>query len=69
MSHTPEPGYYDLSTPTYMPWIGERTIGAHAHFFQGVRNPIGIKVGPTAIPNDIVALIQHLSLKPDSPFH
>ena len=31
-------------------WIGDRTRqpdGAHVEFLRGVRNPIGIKVGPT----------------------
>lgn len=40
-------GWYDLTT--HFPWIGERTRGpggAHAEFFRGIRNPIGIKVGP-----------------------
>jgi 3-deoxy-7-phosphoheptulonate synthase len=41
-------GYYDLTT--HLPWIGMRTAsldGAHVEFFRGVRNPIGIKVGPS----------------------
>ncbi len=40
-------GWYNLST--HLPWIGKRTAeldGAHVEFFRGVRNPIGIKVGP-----------------------
>lgn len=42
-------GWYNLST--HLPWIGKRTAdldGAHVEFFRGVRNPIGIKVGPDA---------------------
>ena len=41
--------WYDCSA--HMLWIGERTRqpdGAHAAFFAGVHNPLGIKVGPTA---------------------
>jgi 3-deoxy-7-phosphoheptulonate synthase len=41
-------GYYDLTT--HLPWIGMRTAsvdGAHVEFFRGVRNPIGVKVGPS----------------------
>jgi 3-deoxy-7-phosphoheptulonate synthase len=40
-------GWYNLST--HLPWIGMRTAqpeGAHVEFFRGVRNPIGIKIGP-----------------------
>lgn len=40
-------GFYDLAT--HMPWIGMRTAnpeGAHVEFCRGIRNPIGIKVGP-----------------------
>lgn len=40
-------GYYNLST--HFPWIGMRTAqleGAHVEFFRGIRNPLGIKVGP-----------------------
>jgi 3-deoxy-7-phosphoheptulonate synthase len=40
-------GYYDLTT--HLPWIGMRTAsvdGAHVEFFRGVRNPIGVKIGP-----------------------
>jgi 3-deoxy-7-phosphoheptulonate synthase len=40
-------GWYDLST--HLPWIGMRTAeldGAHVEFFRGIRNPLGIKIGP-----------------------
>lgn len=40
-------GWYNLST--HMPWIGKRTAtldGAHVEYFRGIRNPIGVKVGP-----------------------
>lgn len=40
-------GWYDLST--HFPWIGMRTAdpeGAHVEFFRGIRNPVGIKLGP-----------------------
>jgi len=41
-------GWYNLST--HMPWIGMRTSqvdGAHVEFFRGIRNPIGVKIGPS----------------------
>ena len=40
-------GWFNLST--HFPWIGMRTAaldGAHVEYFRGIRNPIGIKVGP-----------------------
>jgi 3-deoxy-7-phosphoheptulonate synthase len=55
-------GYYDLST--HLPWIGERTRaldGAHVEFFRGVRNPVGVKVGPGASPSELLALIDRLN--------
>ncbi|MEE8057188.1 MAG: 3-deoxy-7-phosphoheptulonate synthase class II [Pseudomonadales bacterium] len=39
--------WYDCSA--HMLWIGDRTRqldGAHVEFFRGVKNPIGIKIGP-----------------------
>jgi len=40
-------GWYDLTT--HLPWIGMRTAspaGPHVEFCRGIRNPIGIKIGP-----------------------
>jgi 3-deoxy-7-phosphoheptulonate synthase len=56
--------WYDCSA--HMLWIGERTRqldGAHVEFLRGVRNPIGCKIGPTAEPDDLVALCD--ALDPD----
>jgi len=56
------PGFYDLTT--HLPWIGERTRGldgAHIEFFRGIRNPIGIKLGPSARPDEVVQLIETLN--------
>jgi 3-deoxy-7-phosphoheptulonate synthase len=53
---------YDLSA--HFVWIGERTRdldGAHVEFAAGIRNPIGIKIGPQATPADVRALIRKLS--------
>jgi 3-deoxy-7-phosphoheptulonate synthase len=47
-----------------MLWIGERTRqadGAHAEFFAGVHNPLGIKVGPTASAEEILELCERLN--------
>lgn len=41
-------------------WIGERTRqldGAHVDFFSRVRNPIGIKLGPTTTKDQVLSLI------------
>jgi 3-deoxy-7-phosphoheptulonate synthase len=59
-SLTGEP--YDCSA--HMLWIGERTRdlgGAHVEFFSGVRNPIGVKLGPTATAEDVIALTERLN--------
>ena len=45
-------------------WIGDRTRqpdGAHVEFLRGVRNPIGIKVGPTTQPDELLRLIERLN--------
>jgi 3-deoxy-7-phosphoheptulonate synthase len=54
--------WYDCSA--HMLWIGERTRqadGAHVAFFAGVHNPIGVKLGPAAVPADVVALCERLN--------
>ncbi|HYO53506.1 class II 3-deoxy-7-phosphoheptulonate synthase [Archangium sp.] len=54
-------GWYDLTT--HMPWIGERTRsldGAHVEFFRGIRNPVGVKLGPSVKPEDAVRLAERL---------
>ncbi len=53
---------YDVSG--HFLWIGERTRqadGAHLHFASVIRNPIGVKVGPTATPEDVVGLAERLN--------
>ncbi len=54
--------WYDCSA--HMIWIGERTRqldGAHVEFFAGVDNPIGSKLGPTATPDEAIALCERLN--------
>src|SRR5436190_5244446 len=56
--------WYDCSA--HMLWIGERTRqpgGAHVGFFSGVRNPLGVKLGPDATGDQAVELCE--SLNPD----
>ena len=45
-------------------WIGDRTRqpdGAHVEFLSGVDNPIGIKVGPTIIEDELITLCEKLN--------
>ncbi len=45
-------------------WIGDRTRqpdGAHVEFLRGVRNPIGLKVGPTLEPEGLLRLMDRLN--------
>jgi len=56
--------WYDCSA--HMLWAGERTRqvdGAHIGFLSGVDNPIGCKLGPTATPEEAVAVCR--ALDPD----
>src|SRR5271166_4010392 len=49
-------------------WIGDRTRqpdGAHVEFLRGVKNPIGLKVGPTTTADDLLRLIDILSPQND----
>lgn len=51
------------NTSGHMVWIGERTRqldGAHVELFRHLRNPIGIKLGPSTSPADAVALVERL---------
>ncbi|GAC1379253.1 MAG: 3-deoxy-7-phosphoheptulonate synthase class II [Marmoricola sp.] len=53
---------YDVSG--HMVWIGERTRqldGAHVELLSRVRNPIGVKLGPTTTPDDALALAAKLN--------
>jgi len=53
---------YDTSA--HFPWIGERTRaldGAHVEFFRHVRNPVGVKLGPSTTPQDALALVAALN--------
>jgi 3-deoxy-7-phosphoheptulonate synthase len=53
---------YDTSA--HFVWVGERTRdlgGAHVEFASGIRNPVGVKVGPDTKPSDVLALINRLN--------
>ncbi|OAX84240.1 3-deoxy-7-phosphoheptulonate synthase [Emergomyces africanus] len=54
----PSTSYY--ATSAHFLWIGDRTrqlSGAHVEFFRGLANPIGIKIGPTMEPDELVQLL------------
>jgi 3-deoxy-7-phosphoheptulonate synthase len=55
---------YDLAA--HLLWIGERTRdprGAHVAFARQIRNPVAVKIGPDANPQDVLELIE--ALDPD----
>lgn len=54
--------WYDCSA--HMVWIGERTRqvdGAHVEFLRGVKNPIGVKIGPGYDIDNVKELINALN--------
>ncbi len=45
-------------------WIGDRTRqadGAHVEFLRGLKNPLGMKVGPTQEPDDLLRILDLLN--------
>lgn len=53
---------YDVSG--HFVWIGERTRqldNAHVELLSRIRNPIGVKLGPTTTPDDAIALAAKLN--------
>ncbi|RDB26513.1 Phospho-2-dehydro-3-deoxyheptonate aldolase [Hypsizygus marmoreus] len=57
---TPLPQKAFYNTSAHFLWIGDRTrqlTGAHVEYFRGIRNPIGVKVGPTMQPEQLVRLL------------
>ena len=54
--------WYDTSA--HLVWIGDRTRqpdGAHVEFCRGIRNPIGIKCGPSLTGDDLLQLLDILN--------
>ena len=54
--------WYDCSA--HLLWIGDRTRqldGAHVEFLAGVENPVGVKLGPTTEPDEVLALCKRLN--------
>ena len=54
--------FYDCSA--HMLWIGERTRqldGAHIEFFRGLKNPLGVKIGPSIEEDELIRLIDAMN--------
>lgn len=57
--------WYDTSA--HMLWIGDRTRqldGAHIEYMRGIKNPIGVKAGPSMDPDELIRLID--AVNPDN---
>jgi 3-deoxy-7-phosphoheptulonate synthase len=53
-----------FDTSAHMLWIGDRTRqldGAHVEYLRGVKNPIGVKAGPTMDTEDLIRLCSVLN--------
>ena len=62
-----EGGMY--ATSGHMVWIGDRTRqpdGAHVEYARGIRNPIGLKCGPSTTPDGLMELIDILNPNDDA---
>ncbi|HLI13763.1 MAG TPA: 3-deoxy-7-phosphoheptulonate synthase class II [Alphaproteobacteria bacterium] len=54
--------WYDCSA--HLLWVGDRTRqpdGAHVEFLRGVKNPLGLKCGPSLSTDDLLRLIDLLN--------
>jgi 3-deoxy-7-phosphoheptulonate synthase len=54
--------WYDTSA--HFVWIGDRTrdpAGAHVEFCRGIKNPLGLKCGPSLTESDLLKLLSMLN--------
>ncbi len=54
--------WYDTSA--HFLWIGDRTRqpdGAHIEFMRGIKNPVGLKCGPSLEPDELLRVIDQLN--------
>ena len=59
--------WYDTSA--HMLWIGDRTRqldGAHIEYMRGIKNPIGVKAGPTMQADELIKLIDAVNPENES---
>jgi 3-deoxy-7-phosphoheptulonate synthase len=55
---------HPYATSAHFVWVGERTRqpdGAHLDLAARIRNPVGVKLGPSTTPDDAVALVERLN--------
>ena len=55
-------GWYNLSA--HMVWVGNRTRqpdGAHLEYLRGIQNPVGMKIGPGADPDEMLRIVDKLN--------
>ncbi|MEX1212318.1 MAG: 3-deoxy-7-phosphoheptulonate synthase class II [Balneolaceae bacterium] len=55
-------GWFNLSA--HLVWLGNRTRGlenAHVEYLRGIRNPVGIKVGPPIEKDDFLKLLDRIN--------
>jgi 3-deoxy-7-phosphoheptulonate synthase len=55
------PSVYNLGA--HMLWVGERTRdleGAHIEYLRGLRNPLGVKLGPSVTPDELRRILERL---------
>jgi 3-deoxy-7-phosphoheptulonate synthase len=60
---TSTPGHW-YCTSAHMLWIGDRTRQpdhAHVEYCRGIRNPIGLKCGPSLKPDELLRLVDILN--------
>ncbi|MEU8417333.1 3-deoxy-7-phosphoheptulonate synthase [Amycolatopsis japonica] len=54
----------DYASSAHMVWIGERTRQldhAHLAFAERITNPVGVKIGPNATPEELIAIVDRLA--------
>ncbi len=52
------------ATSGHFLWVGDRTrqpANAHVEFLRGIKNPIGMKCGPSLKPDELIGLIDQLN--------
>ncbi|WP_410598265.1 3-deoxy-7-phosphoheptulonate synthase [Amycolatopsis sp. lyj-90] len=52
------------ASSAHMVWIGERTRQldhAHLALAEQINNPVGVKIGPTATPEELIAIVDRLA--------
>ena len=64
MTRTDSTSGEPYNTAAHMLWIGDRTRdpeGAHVEYMRGLGNPIGLKAGPSMVPDDLLRLCDVLN--------